>query len=200
MKLIIALLLLAGTSSFLHWYSPVNDKSWLGKSNLRLSAKKKVDKEALHDGMLAKLREEFFPDPAVQLKSSGPRELLLSTLGADKESSVTITEDMVGTFFYKLFREQSVFDIAYAVSGAGDNTIEKYANDAAGEDVGQLELKLADLVQERVDEPWLIREHNKRTLARYIKVRVVPMWFSAYREELCDMLGLSELDEEQTKD
>lgn len=143
MKLIIALLLLAATSSLVHWYAPTKDKSWLGKSNLRLDAKR-VDREALHDAMLPKLREHFFPDPSLQLQSSGPRGLLLSTLGADKEASVTITEDMIGNFIYKLFRDQSVFDFAYAISGGSDNTIEKFFDEPAGEVLGQLELKLAE--------------------------------------------------------
>lgn len=144
---------------------------------------------------LAEMQQELFPDPSYRLKLTGPRELLLSTLGALDDPTVTITENTLGKFFFDLLLDQSIFDASLLLSGGDENTVNQYAADPE-EVLDPLELKLAELVMEHFHESFLTQEGfdvhgEKRSLAKYMKGRVMPVWFSDHREELGNMVGIS---------
>lgn len=144
---------------------------------------------------LIQMQRDLFPDPSDRLKLTGPRELLLSTLETENDSPVTITEDTLGKFFFDLVLDQSIFDASLLLAGGGDNTVNQYGADPE-EVLDPLELKLAELAMEHYHESFLAHEGidldgEKCSLAKYIKARVVPVWFSDHREELSIMVGIS---------
>ena len=156
------------------------------------------EEEDLGDGIrmsLSQMQQELFPDPSYRLKLTGPRDLLLSTLGAKDDSPVTISEDTLGKFFFDLLLDQSIFDASLLLSGGGDNIVNQYNADPE-EFLDPLELKLAELAMEHYHESFLTQDGlnldgEKRSLAKYMKARVMPVWFSDHREELSDMVGIS---------
>ena len=203
MNLFPTLLLLACVTTLIILFSPNKDTAWLRKSNLVLDAEQSTENEDPRDALLAKV-QEIYPDPSLRIKSSGPRELFLATLSSARKDSSVTDEETIGNFFFDLLHDQAVFDAAVAMSGAVDGKEFEFLSKGDDEDLDPLERKLAELTLDRVNQSVLTAggfdvEHEKRRFAGYFKQRVMPTWFADHREELCDMLGISELDEKQSR-
>ena len=170
---------------------------------MRLEGKRSESEWRPSDEILAIVQKVYFPDPSLRLKLGGPRELVLINSGFDKDSKVTITEKMIRDFIVGLLRDQMSFDTFTQVSGGDDNRLFMTAADPAGDEVAPLELKIAEVVLDSL--PHLYREgyeveSEKRILAKYMKERAMPIWFSDHLEELRDMLSLVVLDGNEKQD
>lgn len=197
-----ALILLALISTIIILLSSDKNTSLLRKSNSVLDAESSSDVEDPRVGLLAKV-QDMYPDPSLRVKASGPRELFLSSLSGQKDSSVTITEDMIGNFFFDLVHDQAIYDAAVALSGAIDGGELEFASKSDSEDLDPLESKLAEVCMARIDPSRLglmgfDAEHEKRRLAGYMEERVMPSWFADHRQELCDLLSVSDCDKQES--
>ena len=145
---------------------------------------------------IANIQRRLFPDPSERLKLAGPLKHFFSSFRGGPLPS-DITPDMLGRFFFGLLLDQSQFDAFTSVLFGVDKTIYRIPLDADS-NVGLVELRLAELVILHAG-PGVIRpdydiQSEKTSIAIYMKERVIPMWFADYRQELCEMLGVSVID------
>ena len=138
---------------------------------------------------------DLFDNPSDKLKSSGPLELIRDHFGTGMDHTSRINSDIIGELFFGLLHNQMRFDTTTAVLGGDDKTLYRYSSAEADENIGEIELRLADLViqhslRKRNKHIYAV-QNEKRVVAKYIKDQVIPSWLSDHREDLCDLLGVS---------
>ena len=163
--------------------------------NIHIDARKKV----VHDSdeiELDVLTGDLFEHPFEKIKSTGPLEFVRDHSGSVHDQTSKIHSDIIGEVFFGLLRNQMRLDTTTAVLGGDDKTFYRYSSAGADENIGEIELRLADLVighslRTRNKHIYTV-QNEKRVVAKYIKDRVIPFWFSSdHREDLCDLLGVS---------
>lgn len=147
------------------------------------------------DISLGPLNGDLLEHPFRRIKSSGPLEFVRDHSGTVHDQTSKIHSDIIGELFFGLLDNQMRFDTTTAVLGGDDKTLYRYSSAGADENIGEIEIRLAELVIEhslrKRNRHIHTGENEKRLVAKYIKDRVVPFWFSDHSDDLCDLLGVS---------
>lgn len=132
----------------------------------------------LKDAVKNLQQKNSITDPSPRLKTTTPLEMFLSSSRGEE----------VGEFFFGLFVDQMRFDrVSALLEGHENNTISQYSPEPGDDRIGELELRIAQLVLEGFGGEK-VSETDRIIVAKYMKDRVIPFWFADHAEELRKMV------------